>query len=243
MVLGHNFDRFEYFDDYLCDADSILSVINSRTGMRLASYAEAAEGLYKVHLATEKALHKFSKEASGFFNVFTGIDLANSLGFSGKARGTSEISGLLSMVIFLLFALTTHSMALETPLYVIANVGSRVNVRNRPGMDGEIIGGFYFGEIVTPIGVEGDWIKIDEGGEEDHGYILSDFLSSSNGGEKSTAMVVSSGRVRIRKTPKASGKVVGYVRNGDTVLVSFIYQGWARTDKGWIDGEYLTGME
>ncbi len=65
-----------------------------------------------------------------------------------------------------------------------------------------------------------------------------DYLASYKPGETAPEyMVVSNGRVRVRKEP--DGDAVRYANNGDTVEVRFVIGGWAYIGNGYIMADYL----
>jgi hypothetical protein len=81
------------------------------------------------------------------------------------------------------------------------------------------------------------WAEI-EGGEAGVAWCCIDYLASYKPGETAPEyMVVSNGRVRVRKEP--DGDAVRYANNGDTVEVRFVIGGWAYIGNGYIMADYL----
>lgn len=121
-------------------------------------------------------------------------------------------------------------------MYVDVKAGTHLNGRERPKKGTDILCYFERGDAVNVIDVKNGWAKLDEGGEASNCWVSLDYLTADLSGRVEMT-VGSNGRVRVRDDP--NGKVVGYVNDGDVVSVAVIFEGWARTDKGWISSDYL----
>lgn len=123
-------------------------------------------------------------------------------------------------------------------MYVTVGKDSYLNGRERPDKRSPALCRFYAGDEVNVLDIQDGWAKLDYGGEAGSSFVLLDYLASSQEGV-TEMRVVANGRVRVRTKPEDNGKTVGYVRNGDSVTVSLVFGGWAKTPQGWINTTYL----
>ena len=149
---------------------------------------------------------------------------------------------ILFLTVFLLLILLSPRgySALGETLYVSVSDGGWLNGRAEPNKQANIECHFSNGDTVTVLEMENGWAKVDEGGEADCSYVKWDYLVSDVKGP-APMTVASNGRVRLRDNPDGK-EVTGYAKNGDVVNVAFFFGGWAKTDKGWINADYLTDL-
>ena len=99
---------------------------------------------------------------------------------------------------------------------------------------------------------DGDWVESTGKWSNDHQWV------EIYGGEDGTVWcsirylterpmpfkVQNEGRksVKIRKTP-VDGKVVGYLKSGQTTTITQVVLGWGKCKSGWIDIGYLVELE
>ncbi len=153
------------------------------------------------------------------------------------------IKGYLLVIIFVLSLIfgrlvTGVAIAGAETMYVTVSEDSYLNGRERPDKHSQALCRFASGDEVNVLDIQDGWAKLDYGGEAEYSFVSLDYLSSSPEGSK-TMHVAANGRVRIREKPDDNGETVGYVRDGDSVTVSLIFGGWAKTPQGWINTTYL----
>ena len=156
------------------------------------------------------------------------------------------ITVIIAFVIAYLFDGITAGLAETNKVYVVVSEGDVLRGREKPSTSSDVLMRFTNGDELTPISTDGDWLSVEEGGEAGQSWVHLDYICQWEDGPK-TMVVTSNGRVNVRKSTSTKSKVVGYVRDSDTVLVYGIFDGWLRTDKGWIkdstDGSYSISEE
>ena len=126
-------------------------------------------------------------------------------------------------------------------MYVHVRDGTYLNGRRDPNMQSPILMTMGRGDDVEVTSVNNGWAEI-LGGEAGSCWCCVDYLADYSPDESAALYtVVSNGRVRVRQSP--DGKAVGYARNGDTVTVRFILDGWAYIGEGYVMAEYLERRE
>jgi len=150
----------------------------------------------------------------------------------------------------LLFILVVAMVVLASPsgysaigetMYVSVKDNTWLNGRAEPNMQANIECHFSDKDTVTVLDMADGWAKVQEGGEAPFSYVKWDYLTASLDGPH-PMQVASNGRVRIRNNPNGK-EIVGYAENGDVVNVAFFFSGWAKTDKGWINTDYLSEQQ
>lgn len=145
----------------------------------------------------------------------------------------------LSLILIVLELIFWHlATAGAETMYVTVREDSYLNGRESPNRHSQMLCRFSAGDEVNVLDVRDGWAKLDYGGEAKCSYVSLDYLSSSQEGT-TTMYVAANGRVRIREKPDYNGETVGYVRDGDSVTVSLVFGGWAKTPQGWINTTYL----
>lgn len=123
-------------------------------------------------------------------------------------------------------------------MYVTVSEDSYLNGRESPDRHSQALCRFSAGDEVNVLDIQDGWAKLDYGGEAEYSFVSLDYLSSCQEGAIEMR-VAANGRVRIREKPDDNGETVGYVRDGDSVTVSLIFGGWAKTPQGWVNTTYL----
>lgn len=130
------------------------------------------------------------------------------------------------------------SVARAETMYVTVSEDSYLNGRERPDRHSQALCRFSAGDEVNVLDIQDGWAKLDYGGEAECSFVSLDYLASSPDGPV-TMHVAANGRVRVREKPDDNGETVRYVRDGDSVTVSLLFGGWAKTPQGWINTTYL----
>ena len=139
--------------------------------------------------------------------------------------------------------------------FAIADVDDYVNVRSKPTTESEIVGKIYDGavaEILETAGDNGDWFQIVSGNVE--GYIKAEFFIY---GEAAAEVMdqyvtryaeVKADRLNIREDKSTESARIGYIDQGQRVIVSEDLGDWLRVKyaggkEGYISAEYVTVSE
>lgn len=137
----------------------------------------------------------------------------------------------------------------------IADVNKYVNVRKEPNTDSEIVGKIYSGAVAQILAVAGDnddWFRIISGSVE--GYIKSEYFIY---GDAALGVIdqyvtryakVLVARLNVRKEPTTDSKRIGYVDEGEKVLLLEDCGDWLKvqyTDSkvGYVSAEYAEVVE
>lgn len=127
------------------------------------------------------------------------------------------------------------------PLYMsdkaIANVTEYVNIRERASSSSTQLGKLYQNGIVTVLGTEGEWTKVQTGSMT--GYIFSDYLhlgvDALTYGDSIGAynMVVNVNTLNVRTAPTTESELLDTLNKGDTFRAKL-----ADSTKEWIAIQY-----
>ena len=137
----------------------------------------------------------------------------------------------------------------------IADVNKYVNVRKEPNTDSEIVGKIYSGAVAQILAVAGDnddWFQIVSGSVE--GYIKSEYFIY---GDAALGVIdqyvtryakVLVARLNVRKEPTTDSKRIGYVDEGEKILLLEDCGDWLKvqyTDskEGYVSAEYAEVVE
>lgn len=112
-----------------------------------------------------------------------------------------------------------------------------LNGRSAPRKTASIESRFDYGDTLEETGrwsKDHQWVEV-VGGETGAVWVHISYVS-----ERSHFKMTNEKHklVKIRKWP-VTGRVIGYVRKGQTVEIEQCILGWGRTKKGWIDLGYL----
>ena len=111
-------------------------------------------------------------------------------------------------------------------LYVRTNTGAGLNLRDEPGLTGNILGSYKPGTPVTVLLRGTGWYQVQVEGAT--GYMASRYLSSSASTSGSTSTGSKTGTVSnpganqvllLRETPSTDARVLAYYRNGTSVEI------------------------
>ena len=121
---------------------------------------------------------------------------------------------------------------------------SEVYIREKPGKSGNVTGSAGCGKkMETDWETRGTWIHvIDLATENGEGWVYGGYVVFS---EPEIIMeereIVGGGRVRCRKC--IDGEFKGWAANGSSVMVYAMADGWAVTEKGYIQSRFIGGGE
>lgn len=137
----------------------------------------------------------------------------------------------------------------QTEELVIATAKNYVNIRDKAGMDGNIIGKLYQNSVGTLLDVAPDgWYHIRSGSVD--GYVKAEYLLR---GEEATALAAKVGQrlatvhtttLRVRMEPSTNAKILTLVPDGDTLAVTNETDGWIKVvteaGEGYVSSQYVT---
>ncbi|MBE5865838.1 MAG: NlpC/P60 family protein [Lachnospiraceae bacterium] len=130
---------------------------------------------------------------------------------------------------------------------VIAQVNDYVNIRSKPGEDGEILGKLYDDSVGENKGVVNDWIKIKSGTVT--GYVKAEFVVT---GEEAKTLAkevgtrlakVTTTTLFVRQEPSTEASIISMVPIDEELVVMDEVDGWAQVDTqeglGWVSKDYV----
>lgn len=130
---------------------------------------------------------------------------------------------------------------------VIAQVNDYVNVRSKPGEDGEILGKLYDDSVGENMGVVNDWIKIKSGTVT--GYVKAEFVVTGEEAKKLAKEVgtrlakVTTTTLFVRQEPSTEASIISMVPIDEELVVMDEVEGWAQVDTqeglGWVSTDYV----
>ena len=147
---------------------------------------------------------------------------------------------LMILCLVFLIVLMSFGLAEETATETVAFVkASRLNGRAYPRKTASIEAVFDRDDPLKTTGKwsrDHRWIEV-EGGETGTVWVKISYISERRG----TILVKNTEhkKVKVRKHP-IDGRVIAYVRKGESVDISQIVLGWGKCAKGWVDLNYLT---
>ena len=131
---------------------------------------------------------------------------------------------------------------------VIADVNDYVNVRDKAGEDGEIVGKLYDGSVGNYIEEENGWYKINSGNVT--GFVKGEFCVTGHAAIEMAKEVgirmatVETEGLRVREEASLDAEVVGQVPEGEDLTVSEQVDGWVKVSieegDGWVSTEYVS---
>lgn len=80
--------------------------------------------------------------------------------------------------------------------------------------------------------------QVDQWGYTEKGWVSMAYLEETIPTYSTGSATVTSG-LNIRKEPNADSEMVGTYQEGDKVTIIEVQDGWGKTDKGWINLEYV----
>lgn len=130
---------------------------------------------------------------------------------------------------------------------VIAQVNDYVNVRSKPGEDGEILGKLYDDSVGENLGVVNDWIKIKSGTVT--GYVKAEFVVT---GEEAKTLAkevgtrlakVTTTTLFVRQEPSTEASIISMVPIDEELVAMDEVEGWVQVDTqeglGWVSTDYV----
>ena len=140
--------------------------------------------------------------------------------------------------------------ASDSTLYVRTNTGRGLNLRDEPGLTGNIITSFKPGTAVEVLVRGSSWHKVSVNGTV--GYMSAQYLTASHstGGSTGTAsktgVVANPGANQVlllRETASTDARVLGYYRNGTSVKITGesgdFYKVTVNGKSGWMMKKYI----
>lgn len=124
----------------------------------------------------------------------------------------------------------------ESVIYANVSRHSTLNGRAEPSKDSERCARFESGEELTVISYKDGWYEV-VGSEYGTCWVSADYVSDAPAAEPAAATVTSNGRVALRDKP--DGDRVGWLQNGDTVMIYSTANGWAKIDGGYMQMDYI----
>ncbi|MBE5852040.1 MAG: hypothetical protein E7299_03665 [Lachnospiraceae bacterium] len=131
---------------------------------------------------------------------------------------------------------------------VIADVNDYVNVRDKAGEDGEIVGKLYDGSVGNYIEEENGWYKINSGNVT--GFVKGEFCVTGHAAIEMAKEVgirmatVETEGLRVRSEASLDAEIVGQVPEGEDLTVSEQIDGWVKVSieegDGWVSTDYVS---
>ena len=143
---------------------------------------------------------------------------------------------------------TAFTLAMAIPMSGLAEsykvvTGGALNLRKEPSMKSGVIHQYPSGTWMTVLSEEGEWSKVEVGGNT--GYVMSKFLSNSN--SDSTLYVrTNTGRgLNLRDMPSLEGNIITSFKPGTAVKVLVRGAGWHKVSVGdqvgYMNAQFLSG--
>ncbi len=136
----------------------------------------------------------------------------------------------------------------KEPELAVAQVSSYLNVRNQPGLEGEVVGKLYHDSVGEIIGEEeGGWLKITSGTVE--GFIKAEYaIRGEEGAAKAEEVGVRQAKVeadalRLRTEASTESEIITLLPNEEVVQVEEELEGWVKVDageeQGYVSADYV----
>lgn len=162
------------------------------------------------------------------------------------------IAGILAIGIFLGVALSCFVViraaeaedGMEYYCWALCRPGSEVLIRERPGRRSAVVGAVTCGDRMRTDWREKDgWLHVTGlANETGEGWISTRYIVFTEPEMiEEEREIVGGGRVACRKW--IEGKRYGWIRSGSFVQVYAMADGWAVTNKGYMQSRYIGGAE
>lgn len=141
-----------------------------------------------------------------------------------------------ALSIALSFAMLCSVSIAEKPVNLTVQV-RLLNGRSAPRKTASVEARFDYGDILEPTGEwSGDykWIEVN-GGETGTVWVYISYISERT---HYTVTNEKHRKVKIRRSP-VNGKIVGYVKKGQSIDIEQKIGNWGKTKKGWVDLDYF----
>ena len=139
------------------------------------------------------------------------------------------------------------TLALALPLGSLAEnhmvvTGGGLNLRQEPSLDAKVIKQYPTGTWMTVLSEEGKWSKVEVGGNT--GYVMSKYLTSSNGGSALYVRTNTGRGLNLRDEPSLEGGIIASFKPGTKVKVLVRGSGWHKVEvggkTGYMSAQYLS---
>lgn len=109
-----------------------------------------------------------------------------------------------------------------------------LNIRETPGLSGKVVGCLTRYRKVEVLETDGDWLRISSGWiNKNYVKPVGSSVTANNTG------TVKASILRVRSGPGTSYQQVGYLRNGEKVIILENRGDWLRISSGWISADYV----
>lgn len=139
------------------------------------------------------------------------------------------------------------TMAMAIPMSGLAGsykavTGGALNLRQNPSLDAKIIHQYPTGTWMTVLSEEGEWSKVEVGGNT--GYVMSKYLTGSNGGSTLYVRTNTGRGLNLRDMPSLEGSILTSFKPGTAVNVLVRGADWHKVSvdgqEGYMNARYLT---
>lgn len=130
---------------------------------------------------------------------------------------------------------------------IIAQVNDYVNIRNKPGTDGEMVGKLYNNSVGTLLSVKDGWYKMKSGNVE--GYVKAEYFKSGSEAKKiadevgNKVATVDTETLKVRSDASLEASVLGLVPGGEELTVIEEKNGFVKVSieegDGWVSEDYV----
>jgi len=140
------------------------------------------------------------------------------------------------------------TLAMAVPMSGLAEsyklvTGGALNLRENPSLEAKVIRQYPTGTWMTVLSEEGEWSKVEVGGNT--GYVMSKYLTESSS-ESTLYVRTNTGRgLNLRDMPSLEGNIITSFKPGTAVQVLARGASWHKVSvdgvTGYMDARYLTG--
>lgn len=140
------------------------------------------------------------------------------------------------------------TLAMAIPMSGLAGsykvvTGGGLNLRQTPSLDAKVIRQYPTGTWMTVLSEEGEWSKVEVGGNT--GYVMSKYLTDSASGSTLYVRTNTGRGLNLRDMPSLEGNILTSFKPGTAVDVLVRGAGWHKVSvdgqTGYMDARYLTG--
>lgn len=151
--------------------------------------------------------------------------------------------GILIIILIIMAVMTAGAEETDglTRRWILCKPGSQVNVRRKPSKKAEAVGFLEVGDWFWTDGSSRDgWIRCCGVGEYGEGWIYGGYVAEEEPVEICQRYVcVANNRVACRRWIDGPKTSAPWLKNGSTVEVFYVADGWAMTSRGYIRSEWL----
>ena len=140
-----------------------------------------------------------------------------------------------------------YTLAMTIPMSGLAEsykvvTGGALNLRQNPSLEAKVIRQYPTGTWMTVLSEEGEWSKVEVGGNT--GYVMSKYLTESSS-ESTLYVRTNTGRgLNLRDMPSLEGNIITSFKPGTAVKVLVRGANWHKVSigeqVGYMDARYLT---